>query len=282
MINFEPMLAQKTNRKRIDFDSKDYVIQPKLDGIRCYITFEGMFTRNHKPIVSAPHVWEEAQAIFKEYGNDVILDGELYNHDLKNDFEKIVSLVRKTKPSDEDIQESKQKVQYHCYDVFFPMQKSLTFSSRESWRVRSISRKFDYILHVGSAPVKSHDKIAEIEQIYLDDGYEGAMVREDAAYEQKRSWTLQKVKRFQDEEAIIFSFVEGVGKLEGKMGKFMMIDANGIEFGCPPTSHSFEEREEMWKNRHDYIGKEATFEFFERTKRGVPRFPIFKTVRNYE
>jgi DNA ligase 1 len=48
---------------------------------------------------------------------DVILDGELYNHDLKNDFEKIISLVRKTKPTEEDRLESTQMVQFHCYDI---------------------------------------------------------------------------------------------------------------------------------------------------------------------
>jgi hypothetical protein len=45
------------------------------------------------------------------------LDGELYNHDLKNDFEKIISLVRKTKPTEEDRLESAQMVQFHCYDI---------------------------------------------------------------------------------------------------------------------------------------------------------------------
>ena len=46
----------------------------------------------------------------------MILDGELYNHDLRDNFEKIISLVRKQKPTDSDRLDSKELVQFHCYD----------------------------------------------------------------------------------------------------------------------------------------------------------------------
>ena len=52
-----------------------------------------------------------------EFHDDVILDGELYNHDLRDNFEKIISLVRKTKPTDEDRQEASEMTQFHCYDI---------------------------------------------------------------------------------------------------------------------------------------------------------------------
>ena len=32
----------------------------------------------------------------------------------------------------------------------------------------------------------------------------------------------------------------------------------------------------------DYIGKRATFTYFERTKAGSYRHPLFKCIRNYE
>ena len=43
------------------------------------------------------HILDELQPFFNKYP-DVVLDGELYNHDLKDNFEKIISLVRKQKP----------------------------------------------------------------------------------------------------------------------------------------------------------------------------------------
>ena len=41
----------------------------------------------------------------------------MYNHGLKDDFNKIISLVRKTKPTDEDRLEAAQYTEFHCYDV---------------------------------------------------------------------------------------------------------------------------------------------------------------------
>ena len=42
---FNVMLAHPYGKR--DFN-KDSLIQPKLDGIRCYITKNGAFSRNHK------------------------------------------------------------------------------------------------------------------------------------------------------------------------------------------------------------------------------------------
>ena len=54
---FEPMLAAKWEDYK---DKIQYPIfsQPKLDGIRCIVTKDGMFSRNGKPIISAPHIYE--------------------------------------------------------------------------------------------------------------------------------------------------------------------------------------------------------------------------------
>ena len=286
------MLAHKTDPKRIDFDKNDYYIQPKLDGIRCYITKDGMFTRNHKDIVSAPHIFEELQDFFVA-NPEVILDGELYNHELKANFSKIVSLVRKTKPTEEALEESREMVEFHCYDCFITDQPNLIFGDRESFRVRNISRKFKSIIHVGSAPVNSDDKTQEITQIYLNDGYEGAMLRQDAEYQPKRSWYLQKVKTFVDEEFEIVGFVERVSRSRngvaheeyktGMLGKFIMKMKDGRTFGAPcGKGYDHKALKELWDNREDYLGKQATVEFFEYTEYGIPRFPKYKHVRDYD
>jgi hypothetical protein len=36
------------------------------------------------------------------------------------------------------------------------------------------------------------------------------------------------------------------------------------------------------ENIHKYMGQRATFTYFERTKAGSYRHPLFKTLRNYE
>ena len=58
---------------------------------------------------------------------NVILDGELYNHDLRDNFEKIISLVRKTKPTAEDRVEASKLTQFHCYDI---IDEELPFDQR--------------------------------------------------------------------------------------------------------------------------------------------------------
>jgi DNA ligase 1 len=74
------------------------------------------YSRTGKEWKNIDHILTQLKPFFFKYPN-VILDGELYNHDLKNDFEKIISLVRKTKPTEEDRLESSQMVQFHCYDI---------------------------------------------------------------------------------------------------------------------------------------------------------------------
>jgi DNA ligase 1 len=105
---FKPMLAHDYTKRP---QSEGYS-QPKLDGIRCVADANGLWTRSGKAITSCPHVWESVKP-FIAANPGIVLDGELYNHDLKADFQKIVSLVRKVKCRPEEIAESAELVQYH-------------------------------------------------------------------------------------------------------------------------------------------------------------------------
>ena len=114
----KPMLAHKFNINRVDYTQPDgYYIQPKLDGVRCLFTANGAYSRNNKKFMNLQHI-EMALKPFFEQQPDVVLDGELYNHKLKNDFEKIISLVRKQKPTEEDRRDAQHLVQFHVYDYF--------------------------------------------------------------------------------------------------------------------------------------------------------------------
>ena len=92
-----------------------------------------------------------------------------------------------------------------------------------------------------------------------------------------------KVKDFSDAEATIVGFVEGKGKRKGTLGKFLMRDADGIEFGCPPgKGYNYKDLSNLLHRAKHYIGAIATFTYFERTKAGSYRHPLFKCIRNYE
>ena len=53
---------------------------------------------NNNQFMNLEHLELKLKVFFKN-NPEAILDGELYNHKLKNDFEKIVSLVKKKKPT---------------------------------------------------------------------------------------------------------------------------------------------------------------------------------------
>ena len=124
----QPMLAYKVSNKEVDWSEKVFM-QPKLDGVRCVISKDGAYSRTGKEWLNIHHITANLEPFFEKYP-DVILDGELYNHELKDDFEKIISLVRKTKPKESDRVESAGYVQFHCYDYIpGPALRKASFST---------------------------------------------------------------------------------------------------------------------------------------------------------
>ena len=134
--------------------------------------------------------------------------------------------------------------------------------------------------------VSTHWIDSEIEakvrhQTNLNHGYEGSIVRTNDTYQCKRSHNLRKFKDFQDSEAKIIDWVEGKGKRIGTIGKFVAVDADGNEFGMP-IMDKFEYLQNNFTEMQGWVGKTATFTYFERTKAGSYRHPLFKAIRDYE
>ena len=278
----KPMLAYPVSDKPINYD-KPVFIQPKLDGVRCIIQYEGggmpkAYSRTGKEWKNIDHILFNLSPWFALNPN-VILDGELYNHDLKDDFEKIISLVRKQKPTDLDVLESADMVQFHCYDI---IDETKTFEERNTFIEQVVPRNH-CIKHVPTNLVFRDDDAKVYHKRNLNNGYEGSILRTNDTYACKRSHNLRKFKDFHDTEATIIGYVDGKGKRTGTLGKFIMQDDEGIEFGCPPgKGYTYKDLANMLDNIGDYIGQRATFTFFERTKAGSYRHPLFKCIRNYE
>ena len=273
------MLAHKYDEKRVDW-SKPVYIQPKLDGVRCLFTQDGAYSRNEKQFMNVRHI-EMALKPFFDQNPDVVLDGELYNHKLKNDFEKIISLVRKQKPTEDDRRDAQHLVQFHVYDYF----DGVKYDSYKT-RMQRLACSDIYDVQIKYVPAKlvdSYNYARELHTEFLDQGYEGSIIRLDGLYKHGRSYDLMKFKDFSDTEATIIGYELGKGKREGTLGKFLMVDDEGIKFGCPPgKGYNYKDLANMLINVNDYIGKRATFTYFQRTKAGSYRHPLFKTLRNYE
>lgn len=278
---FEPMLAHKFQDFEKDIAYPVYT-QGKLDGIRCIARKDGLWSRNGKKIVSVPHIWEEIKVIF-EKNPDLIFDGELYNHNLKDDFNKIISLVRKTKPTVEDLEESKKYAEYHIYDYFNPQFTALEFEER----IEDIfdifdSNDFKYIKAVDTFIEWNREDLDSNYTYLLEQGYEGQMIRAaNTAYENKRSKALLKRKEFVDEEFVIVDVIEGTGNRSNMAGNLVIDLGDGRTQGTG-IKGGYDFYRDLWINKEKYIGQKATIQYQNRTPDNYLRFPTCKSIRNYE
>ena len=285
MIKIKPMLAYPVSDKPIPYKNEQVFVQPKLDGVRCVIQYDNStvtaYSRTGKEWKNINHILAELLPFFWK-NPDVILDGELYNHDLRDDFEKIISLVRKQKPTLVDQHEARLLTQFHCYDMYSP-DFDHNFNIRDEFIMQSIDGMYNYTQTVETTQCFTESDAKAFHAENLELGYEGSIVRLNTKYQQKRSHSLRKFKDFSDAEATIVGYLDGKGKRTGTIGKFIMQDDEGNQFGCPPgKGYTYKDLKVMLENIHKYMGQRATFTFFERTKAGSYRHPLFKCLRNYE
>ena len=267
---FEPMLAAKWE------DCKDKVTYPiasqaKLDGIRCIVTKNGMFSRNGKPILSAPHIRESLEGLFKKHP-DLIFDGELYADKFANDFNKIVSLVKKTKPTDADLKESEKQIEYHIYDLPSSNNNFIKRMYDLGILFSTYLNLHPYCRIVETYSCNNEDEVMELYGGYVEKGYEGQMLRIDGKYENKRSKNLLKHKSFVDDEYTILDIVEGEGNRTGTAGYMVFETIDGKPFKSN-VKGTWDETAEMLKSKKKLIGKQATIKYFNLTPDGIPRFP---------
>ena len=292
MTTIKPMLAHKLDKTRIDWKQPVYM-QPKLDGVRCLIQYEVFpisqggarivaYSRTGKEFMNVDHIKNDLVHMF-EACPWIVLDGELYNHDLRDNFEKIISLVRKQKPTDEDKSEARRLIQYHVYDY-----TGKDYGSFEGLgyrdRLDNLTCSDMYtpsIYYVDTRRVKSMKAANDFHAKTLAKGYEGSILRTNTPYKHGRSYGLMKFKDFHDAEAEIIGWVEGKGKRRGTIGKFIAADSDGNRFGMP-VMDNFKYLQENFENMQGWKGKIATFTYFERTKAKSYRHPLFKALRNYE
>jgi DNA ligase-1 len=271
---FEPMLAKKWE----DYKDTSYplYISAKYDGLRLIINKDGMFSRNGKAITSIPHIWESVKHLVKD-GN-ITLDGELYNHDLKNDFNKIISLVKKVDPNKEELAESAAVIKFYIFDCFFKDQPLMSFKERYNKLFLQCAGLEDVVI-VKNYLVKNREEAMEKFSSFIEEGYEGMMLRvPDSPYENKRSKYLLKYKEFQDEEFEIFDVIEGKGGRAGKMGRILFKMPNGKTFESNARGDE-QYYTQLLLDKQQVCGKMATVRYQNLTPDGIPRFPVMVGLR---
>ena len=266
---FKPMLAHDFTKTPVTSG----ITQPKLDGIRMVVNTRGLYSRSNKPIVAVPHIAEALAEFIKDHPT-VTLDGELYNHELKDNFQKITSLVRKTvNLGADELAESAELVQYHIYDMFDSANPNMTFMQRYNWiqkNVHLVNKKAVGIYLVASAICETSEEIDVMYGEYTTAGYEGQMVRQDTIYENKRSKGLLKRKEFITEEYQVVEVHEGQGNWAGYAKRLTLKMANGTTFSSGIRGSQSQLKTLLENPNIDW----ATCRYFELSNDGVPRFPV--------
>ena len=254
--------------------------QPKLDGMRCIVTKDGMFSRNGKRIRGCEHVQDELKNIFTRHPN-VAFDGELYNHDYKDDFNTIISNTKKLKPNNEDIENAKEIVQYHIYDFIildtYKEEKTNYLVRKNGLNyIQGLVGNNKILKFVKTTVVRNQIEVNKLLEQYLTDGYEGQIIRlAEGPYENKRSKFLLKHKVWQDAEFELVDLEPGIGNWAGKAKRAILKLPDGRTFGAGVRG-SMEYAEELLKTKDKYIGTMCTVIFANYTPDGVPRFGRIK------
>ena len=271
---FLPMLAASFD-KRKDKVTYPVDVQPKLDGVRCLAYWDGgsvkLMSRGGKQWNCCDHIIEELETVLPK---DWVLDGELYIHG--KTFQEITKLVKKLRPESVN-------VQFHVYDV-----PRTDEDNRGEWDEHRIEALADFrdasidcksVVVVETHQANSEDEVYKLQSEYLEDGYEGAIVRErDGEYKfGYRSNKLLKVKNFMDEEYKITDFTTGVGRFEGSI-VWICETKKGQPFKVVPQG-TMEERQETYQNADKHIGELLKVKYFELTDDGIPRFPVGLGIR---
>jgi len=271
---FLPMLASSFDKRK---HSVDYPVdvQPKLDGVRCMAFWRGdsvrLMSRGGKFWECSEHIEKQLEKVLPK---GWVLDGELYIHGAT--FQEITKLVKKLRTESVNIE-------YHVYDV--PRTEKDNKGEWDEHRMEALADFRDASIDCESVTVvdtyqaSSEDEVFQLQSEFLENGYEGAIVREmDGIYRfGYRSNSLLKVKNFMDEEYKITDFTTGVGRFDGSI-VWICETKDGQPFKVVPQG-TMEERQETYQNADKHIGELLKVKYFELTDDGIPRFPVGLGIR---
>jgi len=267
----KPMLAK-------DFESNTgkvalpCFLQPKLDGIRCVTDGQRFWSRNGKlfPAVNLRHLQTKVAWPY-------LIDGELKAEGI-HDFEDTVSGVKNASTPNKKLAKS---LRLHVFDVMTDEPfEDRTITTRNA--VEEAHRQGAHWKFVATVEIRSVSQLERWHKMNLDRGHEGSIVRNaKAKYEHKRTHHLLKWKPLQSDEFEIIGIVEAKGKDRGTPIFVCAVPGSDEMFRVRPMG-TMKQRRKMWHRRGVLIGKDITVEYQNLTKRGKPRFPRAKVLRDYE
>lgn len=241
-----------------NIDPAPYLVSEKFDGIRALWDGHALRTRAGNAIA--------APAWFVEKLPKQPLDGELWL--ARGQFEKLVSVVRKATPQDDEWKQVK-------YLIFELPGAPGTFAQRYDEIKRLTAQAgFAQLIAVEQFRLANNAALKRKLDDIVRAGGEGLMLhRADAPYVTGRNDALLKLKPLDDAEATVIAHVPGKGKYQGKLGALHVETAEGKRF------HIGTGFTDAQRTAPPPVGAQVTYTYRGLTKNGLPRFASFLRLR---
>lgn len=283
----KPLLAGKFDPNKAKFP---YIATPKIDGIRTLMIDGQAVSRTFKPIRNV--YIQELLRIFLPEG----IDGELT---CGNNFQDSTSGIMTI--------EGEPNFKMWIFDYVDPSDTEILPFYLRMPNLPKLDIPFEYQILSGIS-IKTLEELNAYEQICLEAGYEGVMLRDPmGTYKFGRSTVndniLLKVKRFLDDEAVILGIEEKLSNQNlaekdnfgrtkrssaldgmvatGTAGALWVRNTSGLEFSIGSGLND-EVRNEIWENQEYYIGKLVKYKYFAHGVKELPRHPVFLGFRDIE
>ena len=270
---------------------------PKLDGIRCIVKDGVALSRTLKPIRN--------RYIQSLLGRSDLngFDGELVVGDPN------ASDCMRVTNSGVMSADGEPAFTYHVFDLWNRPGIQYRHALHQ---LETIAKGQPNISVLPQRRVHNSSDLEALERHFLDDGYEGLIVRrEDGQYKfgrsTKKEGYLLKVKRYRQDEATVVGYeplyrnendpeLDALGytkRSTHKDGKveLPLLGALVVE-GWHPTLHDIRiafkigtgftlaERERLWTAREDLIGQYVSYKYFPLGSKDRPRHPVFVVFRD--
>jgi ATP-dependent DNA ligase len=252
-----------------------YIMQPKLDGVRCRAIINDtqviLYSSEMHIIDLVPHINEELLRLFN--GRFIELDGELYCHGMS--FQDIISRTSRSRNKHSD----SGKIDYHVFDAISSNQPQVARLTWLSQLFQDWVKDDSCVKYVEPSLARDITVVMEKFAEYIDSGYEGFVIREPyGLYKRKRSTEIMKFKPHQTDEYVIVGTQEEMsidGFPKNSLGAFVCI-SDGVIFnvGTGP-SLTQERRINLWKDKDDLLGRKLKVKYQTLTQgKSIPRFPV--------
>lgn len=290
------MLCQPLDERNLERNfkiSETLMVQPKLDGVRCWVDwfqdeqiedslgnwFPMLISSQGNVFHNLGHIYHALRVLARETGERPHFDGELYRHGMP--FEEIVSAVKRNAGNPH---KDEGTIQFHIFDLKEPEVTNAEREIRLTSLLKTFKEESSYYISEDLQKVPTYtsmkETLGEYSDKFIAEGYEGIIVRNPLAfYVEKRPFTILKWKPSKADWYRVAGTGVAVaqdGTYHDRVGYILCEDRYGNRFKVGMGQGiTHEKAREIWQDAHhgtDFYHKYVKVTYQNLTQNGVPRF----------